>query len=62
MAMAPDQFYVDGDVFDVLEDCDQLAIGLGKLRRMRRIGEEDWHTATQRLAEIRLMVEAGLTY
>jgi hypothetical protein len=62
MAIATDQFYVDGDVLDVLEECDQLAIGLGKLRRLKRIGEEDWRTAVRRLEEIRLLIEAGLTY
>ena len=62
MAMPLDQFYVDGDVLDVLEECDRLGIGLGKLRRLKHIGEEDWSMASQRLEEIRLLVEAGLTY
>jgi hypothetical protein len=62
MAIALDQFYVDGDVLDVLEECDQLSIGLGMLRRLKHIGEEDWRTAAHRLEEVRLLIEAGLTY
>ena len=62
MALALDQYYVDGDVLDVLEECDQLAIGLGKLRRLKHIGEEDWRTAAHHLEAIRLLIEAGLTY
>jgi len=57
MAIALDQYY-DGDVLEVLEECDQLAIGLHRLRRQRRISEQDWRTATQHLAEIRQLVDA----
>jgi hypothetical protein len=62
MALAPDQVYLDGDVLDVLEDCDQLSIGRGQLRRLKHLGEEDWRTAAHCLEAIRLLIEAGLTY
>jgi hypothetical protein len=61
MAVAMNQFYVDGDVLDVIEDCDRLAVGLARLRRLRRIDDEDWSTAAHHLEEIRLLVEAGLS-
>jgi hypothetical protein len=61
MAIALDAYSDDGEVMDVLEECDQLAIGLGRLRRQREISEQDWRTAIQHLAEIRQLVDAGLT-
>lgn len=60
MAIALDQYYDNGDVLAVLEECDQLAIGLHRLRRQRRISEEEWRTAIQHLAEIRQLVDAEL--
>jgi hypothetical protein len=53
MALALDQIYVGGDVLDVLEDCDQLGIGLGKLpgssASARRTGTPP-HVASRRSA------------
>jgi hypothetical protein len=60
MAMALDRFAIDGDVFDVLEDCDQLSLGLGRLRRQGRISEEDWCRSSEHLAEIQARIEAYL--
>lgn len=59
VAMPVDEFYVDGDVLDILDVCDELAIGLGRLHRKGRIRGEDWTRATQRLGEIRAIIETG---
>jgi hypothetical protein len=61
MAIQLDRFYLDGDVFDVLDECDQLAQGLARLRRQGRLSEHDWITSKQRLSEIRGRIEESLT-
>ncbi|MBV9279904.1 MAG: hypothetical protein JOZ41_07470 [Chloroflexi bacterium] len=53
MAIPLDRVHLDGDVLD---DCDQLAVGLGRLHRQRRIGEEDWITSKQSLVEASLTI------
>jgi hypothetical protein len=60
MAIAQDQYYIDGDVLDVLEACDRLVIGLGRLQRQRRLSEEHWTLSSQHLDQIRVLVEACL--
>jgi hypothetical protein len=62
MAIALDQYYLDGDALDVLEACDELTMLLGRLRRLGRMPETDWITSTRCLAEIHALVEAGLTH
>ena len=61
MALALDQFYLDGDIYDVLEDCDALRQGLARLRRQGRVSEQDWRCSTEHLAAIRARIEAQLT-
>jgi hypothetical protein len=61
MAVVLDRFALDGDVYDALEDCDQLSLGLGRLRRQGRITEQEWHGSIERLDEIRSSLEAHLT-
>ena len=61
VAVQLDRIAVDGDIADVLEDCDQLSLGLGRLRRQGLITEQHWNSSTERLAEIRASVEEHVT-
>jgi hypothetical protein len=61
VALVLDRFAVDGEVYDVLEDCDQLSQVLGRLRRQGRISEQDWIASKEQVAEIRVRIEAHLT-
>jgi hypothetical protein len=61
MAMALERFAIDGDVFDVLEDCDQLSLGLARLRRQGRITEEDWRSCVEHLTQVQSRIETHLT-
>jgi hypothetical protein len=45
----------------VLEDCDQVSLGLGRLHRQGRISEQDWRSSMEHLAQIQAKIEVYLT-
>jgi hypothetical protein len=61
MTRVLDRIAIDGDVSDVLDDCDQVALGLGRLRRQGRLSWQDWQSSTEHLARIRAEIEVHLT-
>lgn len=61
MAVPLDRVTIDGDVYDVLEDCDQLSVGLGRLRRHGLLSDQDWSSSIEQLAKICATLAAHLS-
>jgi hypothetical protein len=61
MTTVAEQVYLNGDVYDVLQDCDQLSLTLARLRRLGRMSDQDWRASKEHLAAIQARVEAQLT-
>ncbi|MBV9281940.1 MAG: hypothetical protein JOZ41_17820 [Chloroflexi bacterium] len=55
-----DHLYTYGDLYETVDACDQLELLLGRLRRQRLLGEQDWLRNRNRVLEIRSELEERL--